>query len=84
MEQPDSIDQLARERRLEQKIDAACERLMRDLEIIRDQSNVTKNNIGDMSSISLYLEYIEAYAIKARMLLCTTASKETTYNKTKT
>lgn len=63
------IEQLASERRIEQKIETSCMRLIEDLEVIRDESHASRLTMTTCEAVDLYLEYAETYIIKARILL---------------
>ena len=72
-----NLDQLAAERRLEHKIEESCERLMQDLAMINERTNVTSRDIEYFEAVNLYLGYAETYILKARILLKSLKPKET-------
>ena len=64
-----NIDLIAAERRIERYIEAMCNRLTADLNIIKETSNVTSNNLVNMNKVIAFLDAAEMPLIQARLVL---------------
>jgi hypothetical protein len=64
-----NIDAIAAERRLERYIEAMCVQLINDLNIIKETSNVTSDNIVNMNRVLAFLDAAETPLIQARLVL---------------
>ena len=64
-----NIDMIAAERRIERYIEAMCNRLIADLNIIKETSNVTSDNLVNMNKVIAFLDSAEMPLIQARLIL---------------
>jgi hypothetical protein len=64
-----NIDLIAAERRIERYIEAMCNRLITDLNIIKETSNVTSDNLVNMNKVIALLDSAEMPLIQARLVL---------------
>ena len=64
-----NIDLIAAERRIERYIEATCNRLIADLNIIKDTSDVTSENLINMNRVIAFLDSAEMPLIQARLVL---------------
>ncbi len=64
-----NIDLIAAERRIERYIEAMCNRLIADLNIIKETSNVTSDNLVNMNKVIAFLDSAEMPLIQARLVL---------------
>ncbi len=60
---------IAAERRIERYIEAMCNRLIADLNIIKETSNVTSDNLVNMNKVIALLDSAEMPLIQARLVL---------------
>ena len=63
------INVIAAERRTERYIEALCNRLINDLTIIRDTSDVTWTNLVSMNRLITLVESAELPIIQSRLIL---------------
>jgi hypothetical protein len=64
-----NIDMIATERRIERYIEAMCDRLIADLNIIKETSNVTSDNLVNINRVITFLDTAETPLIQARLVL---------------
>lgn len=64
-----NIDLIAAERRIERYIEAMCNRLIADLNIIKETSDVTSDNLVNMNKVIAFLDSAEMPLIQARLVL---------------
>jgi hypothetical protein len=64
-----NIDLIAAERRIERCIETMCDRLTNDLNIIKETSNVTSDNLSNMNRLIAFLDAAETSLIQARLVL---------------
>lgn len=63
------INVIAAERRTERYIEALCNRLINDLTVIRDTSDVTWSNLVRMNRLITLVESAELPIIQSRLIL---------------
>jgi hypothetical protein len=78
-----NIDMIAAERRIERYIETMCDRLINDLNIIKETSDVTSDNLVNMNRVIAFLDAAETPLIQARLVLrgLTTTILDTYTNK---